>query len=197
MKIFIIILIVFVAVGLVKLNLGVVFNEKKGFCVFLKFFNFKFNVFCSKKGKDFKKTKSKIKLKKEKKKTKKENKKNFFQTVWLVKILVEPIPKILKFLNKGLKIKKIFLDAKIAEKDAKKTALAYVNFSKIIYVFLGFVSSYCKIKEKKIIIKPDFLIEESKFDFVLRLNVSFARIVFAILLYLILVMFKVMYLKFT
>lgn len=197
MKIFIIILIVFVAVGLVKLNLGVVFNEQKGFCVFLKVFILKFNIFSSEKEKSEEKSKRKIEIKKKKKKTKKEDKKNFFQSVWLIKILIEPIPKILKFLNRGLKIKRFYLNAKISQEDAKKTALAYAKFSEIIYIFFGFVSSYCKIKEKEIIIKPDFLNEKSSFNFVLKMNVSFARFIFAILRYLFSVIFKVVYLKFT
>ena len=202
MKIFIIILIIFVLVviGLVKLNLVVTFNEKKGFYVFLKVFYLKFNLFSTEKKKSENEIKSEIKRENNKNKksnTKKENKKNFFQTLWFIKILIKPIPKILKFLNRGLKIKRFYLNAKIAEESAKKTALAYVNFSKIIYIFLGFISSYCKLKEKKIIIKPDFLNEKSSFDFVLKMNISVARIVFAILIYLFSVIFKIIYLKFS
>lgn len=197
MKIIIIFLVVFVVVGLVKLNLGVVFNQRKGLCVFLKIFVLKFNIFSSKIEKDEKKIKEKTKQKNKKKKAKKEDGKNFFQTLWLVKILIEPIPKVLKFLNRGLKIKRFYLNAKIAQQDAKTTALTYVKFSEMVYVFLGFVSSYCKLKEKQIIIKPDFLNEKSSFDFVLKMNVGFARVFFAILIYLFFVIFKVVYLKFS
>ncbi len=182
MKVFIIILLILILIGFINLKVSFIFNEKIGFRFFLKIFFLKFNIYPKKKeAKDYEKKVTKKKVKKEKK--------NIFENIKMVKILVKSLPSLLQTLNKGFKITNIRFYVDVAREQAFETAILYVKFFNIIYFVFCFIKRFCKVKKSCFNIKPNFLIETSKYDILINMKVSIGRIFIATFKYIIVVFF--------
>ena len=187
MKVFIIILLILILIGFINLKVSFIFNEKIGFRFFLKIFFLKFNIYPKKKeAKDYEKKVTKKKI--TKKKVKKE-KKNIFENIKVVKILIKSLPSLLQTLNKGFKITNIRFYVDVAREQAFETAIFYVKFFNIICFVFAFIKRFCKVKKSCFNIKPNFLIETSKYDILINMKVSIGRIFIATFKYIIVVFF--------
>ncbi len=193
MKILFFVLVILIIIGLINLKFRLNYCKKEGFNVILRVVFFRFFLYSSsrkkkkenlKKEEDLKKKEVKKAKKKEDKKKKKKQKKSLEEILEIVKILLKPIPRFLKFLNRGFKITDVRFKVKIASDDAKNTALMYANFSKFFYIVLGFVSSYCKVIKKDIDIKLNFLEEKPDANFNIDFKISIGRIFIGISIYL-------------
>ena len=182
MKVFIIILLILILIGFINLKVSFIFNEKIGFKFFLKIFFLKFNIYPKKKeAKDYEKKVTKKKVKKEKK--------NIFENIKMVKILIKSLPSLLQTLNKGFKITNIRFYVDVAREQAFETAILYVKFYDIVYFVFCFIKRFCKVKKSCFNIKPNFLIETSKYDILINMKVSIGRIFIATFKYIIVVFF--------
>ncbi len=192
MKILFFVLVVLMIIGLINLRFRIKYCKKEGFNVILRVVFFRFFLYSSSRKKkkdslqkkDLKKEKSKKLKKKKEKKKKKKQKKSLEEILEIVKILLKPIPKFLKFLNRGFRITNVVFRVEIASSDAKNTALIYANFSKFFYISLGIICSYCKVIKKEINIKLNFLEEKPDASFNIDFRISIGRIFIGILLYL-------------
>ncbi len=184
MKVFLIIVIIFIIIGFLKFRIVVFLNDEEGIkvklkIVIVKIFEYPFKE--KKQGVKFKSSKDDKKEKKGKKKKKK--KKNFLQIFTVAKIFIKPLPKLLIFLNKGLKITNLKILMKVAGEDAKKTALDYAKSSTIVFNLLSILEKYCNIKKRNILISPNFLDEKLRYKIFLNAKISIGRIVIGILMY--------------
>lgn len=182
MKVFIIILLILILIGFINLKVSFIFNEKIGFRFFLKIFFLKFNIYPKKKeAKDYEKKITKKSVKKEKK--------NIFENIKMVKILIKSLPSLLQTLNKGFKITNIRFYVDVAREQAFETAILYVKFSNIVYFVFAFIKRFCKVKKSCFKIKPNFLIETSRYDILINMKVSIGRIFIATFKYIVIVFF--------
>ena len=193
MKILFFILVILIIIGFINLKFRLKYCKKEGFNVILRVVFFRFFLYSSIRGKEkkglqkkegLKKEKEKKEKKKEDKKKKKKQKKSLEEILAIVKILLKPIPRFLKFLNRGFKITNVRFKVKIASDDAKNTALMYANFSKFFYITLGIISSYCRVIKKDIDIKMNFLEEKPDANFNIDFKISIGRIFIGISIYL-------------
>ena len=191
MKILFIVLLLMLLIGFVKLNFNVRYCEKKGFEAVLKVVFFKFFLYTKNKKKNLKKKELKTKKdnkkekqKKQKIKRKQKKKKDIFEILELIKILLRPVPRFLRFLNRGFRINIIRFKAIIAKQEAKDTALLYSEICKIFYNVLGVVGNYCCIVRKDIDISLDFINNKTKVSFDLKFSITVGRIIVGVLIYL-------------
>lgn len=197
--IFLIIIVLFILIGLVKINVDFNFSEDKQFDCFLRILFFKIRLLPSDKKKNKKKkpemrnVNSKINDKDDKnnslKKEKKE-KKSFTDVLQNVKIFVEPLPKFLRRLAKGIKIKRLSVVWCISTDDACKTALKYARCCGYFYNVFRLINSICEVKVDKIRIFPDFINENSYCVVFLRLQISIGRLLIGTLGYLMAIIIK-------
>lgn len=187
MKFVIIFLMIILIIGLIKIRFKVLYNKEMGLDIVVRVLFLKIKLFSTKKSKkkELKDADNKIKKmeKKEKKKKKKKEKKNVFQTINFIKILILPLPKLLKFLIRGFKITKLKLNISISKEYAEKTALEYAKISSLVYNLFCLIKRYVKIKNDEIIIKPNFLDDFSQYDCLLKLNVRISRIFIGVCIY--------------
>ena len=181
MKFVIIFLVVVLIIGLIKIRFKILYNKNEDLNFVIKIIFLKFNIFSSNENKQ----NAKDKNIEESKKKKKKEKKNILQTISMIKILIIPLPKLLKFLIEGLKITKLKLKIFISEEYAEKTALEYVKISCLVYNLVCLVNCYCKVKVKneEIVIKPNFLKESSEYFCLLNFNIKIARIFIGLCIY--------------
>lgn len=189
MKILLFVLMFFFILSLIRLRFFIIFDEPQGFRIFLKAVCFEIYIFPGKKKENLKKNKKiKKKNKKIKKKNedkeKKKNKKELSQIVEFAKIFIKPVPKFLRFLNRGFKISELKFNASIVKKDAYETALFCCKINTLLYYILGVVSTYCKVLEHKINILADFVGEKSEYYFKMCFEIRILRIILAIFIYL-------------
>ena len=107
--------------------------------------------------------------------------------------MIEPIPNLLKFLNRGFKINLFNLNWRVAKQDAKDTALDYVKTVSFVYNIFKILSFFCRVEKKNILIVPDYLNEKSNFNFILDSKISVGRILVGVTIYLLKVSFKLIY----
>ena len=178
MKFVIIFLVVVLIIGLIKIRFKILYNKNEGLSFVIKIIFLKFNIFSSNENKQNAKDKNI-------EKAKKKEKKNILQTISMIKILIIPLPKLLKFLIEGLKITKLKLKIFISEEYAEKTALEYAKISCLAYNLVCLVNCYCKVKVKneEIVIKPNFLKESSEYFCLLNFNIKIARIFIGLCIY--------------
>lgn len=186
MKFVIILLAIILIIGLIKIRFKILYDKNKGLNIIVKILFLKFIIFSSKSKKSNKKEREdeeKV-VKKAKKKPKKE-KKNILQTINMIKILIIPLPKLLKYLIKKFKITKLKLNFNISNEDAKKTALNYAKISCLTYNLVRFINCFCKVKVKneEIVITPNFLKETSDYFCLLNFNIKIAKIFIGLSIY--------------
>lgn len=187
MKFVIMFLTIILGIGLIKIRFKILYCDAIGFSVKIRILFLKFTIFSSKKKKEIK-SKNEIA-----KKDKHKKKKSVFKTINFVKVLVIPLPKLLKFLINGLKITKLKLNISISKEYAEKTALEYAKISCLVYNLFCLIKRYIKTKNEEILIKPNFLEESSKYNCLLNFNIRFSRIFIGICIYffnVLLVMFS-------
>ena len=194
--IFLIIIALFILIGMLKININFKFSEDKEFECFLKVLFFKVKLLPSDKKKN-KKKKSGVKNvnsiandKKNDLKTEKKKKKSFIDVLQNVKIYIEPLPKFLRRLAKGIKIKNLNVVWCISTDDACETALNYARCCGYFYNVFRMVNSICKVKVDKIRIFPDFTNENSYCIVFLRLQISIGRLLIGTLGYLVAIIIK-------
>lgn len=181
--------------GLVRIKLLFV-SEGNFFCrIFLKILFFKFKIFSNFGNDKPVAKKAEVKVSKKKTKSKKKNKTKkkqpFFQKLNFLGLLVEPTVNLLKFLNRGLKIRHIVLNFKLASEDAHKTAVFYGNFCSFLYGFLGFLSLICKLEIDKIKIIPNFSSEESEYVSRFCIQICFGRLFIGLFKYILTIIMKI------
>ena len=181
---------------MIKINVNFKFSEDKEFDCFLKVLFFKINLLPSNKKKN-KKKKSRVKNvndttndKNGSLKTKKKDKKSFIDVLQNVKIYIEPLPKFLRRLAKGIKIKNLNVVWCISTDDACETALKYARCCGYFYNVFRMVNSICNVKVDKIQIFPDFVNEKSYHIVSLRLQISIGRLLIGTLGYLVAIIIK-------
>lgn len=194
--IFLIIIALFILIGMLKININFKFSEDKEFECFLKVLFFKLKLLPSDNKKN-KKKKSRVKNvnnitndKKNDLKTEKKKKKSFIDVLQNVKIYIEPLPKFLKRLTRGIKIKNLSVIWCISNDDACETALNYARCCGYFYNVFRMVNSICKVKVDKIRIFPDFINENSYCIVFLRLQISIGRLLIGTLGYLVAIIIK-------
>lgn len=190
---------------LVKIKL--LFVSKRNFLceVYLKILFFKFKLFSSfksagdyeekkiveNKRKNLKQSSSvqrKSKLKREKKSKKKQS---IFEKLGLVGLLFEPSVKLLKFLNRGFKIKNFRINFEIAGEDACKTAVFYGNFCCFFYGFFKLLSSVCNVEVDHIKIEPNFRSEVSNYNSSFCMQIRIGRLFAGLFLYIFTIIVKI------
>ena len=158
-------------------------NLGKENSVTLGYLLFKIRLFPNKKKKSEKpnpKKKEKTKAK-EKPKPKKETTSSDFGEI--LDILKEQLPNIKKTTKKlfgAIKIKKLYVNWKIAAEDAFETAMNFGKLNGVFYVVYGMLSNILKIEPKQINIYPNFLTEESEINVKMRVLISPAKIIGAV-----------------
>lgn len=197
--IFLIIIVLFILIGMIKINVNFSFSEDKQFDCFLKILFFKKKLLSPHKKKN-KKKKSKIKNinsaknnkddKKNSLKKEKKEKKSFTDVLQNIRIFIEPLPKCLRRLAKGIKIKNLSVVWCISTDDACETALKYARCCGCFYNVFRMVNSICEVKVDKIRIFPDFINENSYCVVVLRLQISIGRLLIVTLGYLVAIIIK-------
>lgn len=184
---------------MIKINLSFSFSEDKEFNCFIKILFFKINLLpfsekkTNKKKHRDKKNNKHVNNEDDKKnasKNKKKDKKSFIDTLKNVKIYIEPLPKFLKKLLRGVKIKHLSVVWCISTDDACETALQYARCCGCFYTLFGIVKSICSVKVDKIRIFPDFINENSYCIVFLRLQISVGRLLVCVLGYLVTVIIK-------
>lgn len=200
--IFIIVIVVFILIGMVKIKLDINFDEGKDSCCLLRILCFKFKLFpYSEKKKPKNKnieTSSAKKEKNSKDASKGNNKKgdkkkrSFSDILDMVKICLNPLPKSLNFLKKGIKIKNLNVTWCIATDDAFETALQYGRCCSCFYAVLGALGSIFNLQIGTIKIYPDFKNENPSCAVSLRIQVSIGRIFLTTLHYLIIITIKLL-----
>ena len=190
--IFIIVIVAFILIGMVKIKIDVDLKGSQDIHLMIKILCFKFKLFPN-----ISKNKAKFKNKRVKKisdikKIKKnvEKKRSFIDILNIVKICLDPLPKSLIFLKKGIKIKNLNVNWCVATNDAFETAVQYGRCCSYFYAVLGSVCAVFNVKIGKIRIYPDFESEQPHFFASLRLEVSIGRIFVTILRYLIIIIIK-------
>ncbi len=185
-----------VLIGLIKLRFYVRLDEKKNLVVFFRILFLKKYVYYKKSGEN-KKIGSRKKIKKKKHETddskKKKDRKSIFKNKNFVVSLVEPIPGLLKFLNKGFVITFFSLNLKVAKEEAKETALDYVKKVSFICNVVRIVCCFCNVKKKKISVLPDYVHEQSTICFILNTKISVGRIFLGVIIYMFRVLIKLMF----
>ena len=193
MKVFFILVIIFLIIGFLKFKLMVLLNNEEGIKITLKIMIIKlFEYPSKKKQRDLKEKdldsdkisdKSHKHKKKKDEKKKKKKKKNILQMFSALQIFILPLPKFLKFLNKGLKVTDLKILMKVGGEDAKTTALNYSKKVSLIFNILSILQRYCSIEKKDISISPNFLAEESKYKMFVNIKISVGRVVIGVLMY--------------
>ena len=193
MKVLFIVFIFIFILLFIQLRFVISFSQEKGLKVLLNIVFFRILIFPFKKGgkvgektKKFKKKEKLLdeKRKERKEKNKKKRKKDIFQILEFIKILIRPIPKFLRFLNRGFKISELNFQANVANEDARETVTLYYNFCRVFYYMLGLISSYCCIVKKDVNIVLDFINEKTEFCFKICFRIRIGRIIFGIFVYL-------------
>lgn len=195
---FIIVIVAFIFISMVKIKIDVNFKESQDICLLLKILCFKFKLFPhaaknKTKSKNKRANKSSDKQKNtSQKSTEKDVKKKrgFFDILNIVKICLDPLPKSLKFLGKGIKIKNLNVSWCIATDDAFETALRYGRCCSYFYAVLGSLCATFSVKIGQIRIYPDFESENPHFFASLRFEVSIGRLFITTLGYLIIIIIK-------
>lgn len=183
---------------MIKINVNFNFSEDKQFDCFLRILFFKIKLLPS--DEKNKKKKSSVKninstkndkddrnnsLKKEKK-----EKRSFTDVLQNVRIFIEPLPKFLRRLSKGIKIKRLSVVWCISTDDACETALKYAKCCGCFYNVFRMINSICEVKVDKIRIFPDFVNENSYCVVFLRLQISIGRLFIGTLGYLVAIIIK-------
>ena len=195
---FIIVIVAFIFISMVKIKIDVDLKEGQDVHLLLKILCFKFKLFPhveknKTKSKNKRANKSSDKQKNtSQKSTKKDVKKkrSFFDILNIVKICLDPLPKSLSFLGKGIKIKNLNVSWCIATDDAFETALRYGRCCSCFYAVLGSLCATFSVKIGQIRIYPDFESENPHFFASLRLEVSVGRLFITTLSYLIIIIIK-------
>ena len=195
---FVIVIVAFILIGMVKIKIDVDFKESQDIHLVIKILCFRFKLFphvSKNKTKSKNKRINKSSDKQEnppKKSTKKDVKKkrSFFDTLNVVKIFLDPLPKSLNFLRKGIKIKNLNVSWCVATDDAFETALQYGRCCSWFYAVLGSLCATFSVKIGRIRIYPDFESENPHFFVSLRLEVSVGRLFITTLGYLIIIIIK-------
>lgn len=197
--IFLIIITLFILIGMVKVTVDFNLSEEEKFDCFFKILFFKIRLWPSNK-KHTKKKKIRVKKidnpidnesnKKTNIKKEKKNKKSFIDILQNIGIYINPLPKFLKKLAKGMKIKKLSVVWCISTDDACETALKYAKCCGYFYNLFRIVNSICDVKVDKIRIFPDFLNEKSYCIVFVRLQISIGRLLIGILGYLTAIVIK-------
>ncbi len=189
---FIIVIVAFIFISMVKIKIDVNFKESQDICLLLKILCFKFKLFPhaaknkrTNKSSDKQKNTSQKSTEKDVKK-----KRGFFDILNIVKICLDPLPKSLKFLGKGIKIKNLNVSWCIATDDAFETALRYGRCCSYFYAVLGSLCATFSVKIGQIRIYPDFESENPHFFASLRFEVSIGRLFITTLGYLIIIIIK-------
>ena len=189
---FIIVIVAFIFISMVKIKIDVNFKESQDICLLLKILCFKFKLFPhaaknkrANKSSDKQKNTSQKSTEKDVKK-----KRGFFDILNIVKICLDPLPKSLKFLGKGIKIKNLNVSWCIATDDAFETALRYGRCCSYFYAVLGSLCATFSVKIGQIRIYPDFESENPHFFASLRFEVSIGRLFITTLGYLIIIIIK-------
>lgn len=198
--IFLVIIALFILIGMIRINLHFSLSEDKEFDCFVKILFFKIKLLPSSGGKINKK-KSRVKKninknannkddKKDALKNNKKHKKGFIEILKNVKIYIEALPKFLKKLLRGVKIKNLSVVWCISTDDACETALQYARCCGCFYNLFRIVKSICNVKVDKIRIFPDFINENSYCVVFLRLQISIGRLLICVLGYLVTTIIK-------
>ena len=196
--IFIIVIVAFIFVSMVKIKIDVDFKEDQDIHLLLKILCFKFKLFphsAKNKTKSKNKRANRSSDKQEKTSTKSakkdvKKKRSFFDILNIVKICLDPLPKSLRFLGKGIKIKNLNVSWCIATDDAFETALQYGRCCSCFYAVLGSLCATFSVKIGHIRIYPDFESENPHFFASLRIGVSVGRLFITTLGYLIIIIIK-------
>ena len=196
--IFIIVMVAFIFISMVKIKIDVDFKEGQDIHLLLKILCFKFKLFPhaaknKTKSKNKRANKSSDKQENTSKKSAKKDvkkKRSFFDILNIVKIFLDPLPKSLNFLRKGIKIKNLNVSWCIATDDAFETALRYGRCCSCFYAVLGSLCATFSVKIGCIRIYPDFESENPHFFASLRLEVSVGRLFITTLGYLIIIIIK-------
>lgn len=102
----------------------------------------------------------------------------------ILEILKEQLPNIKKT-TKGLlsaiKIRQLNLNWRICTDDAFDTAMKYGKLNGLFYIVYGMLSGIISIKPENINIYPDFLNEEDEFSIKMKIYISPAKIISALL----------------
>ena len=196
--IFIIVIVAFIFISMVKIKIDVDFKEDQDIHLLLKILCFKFKLFphsAKNKTKSKNKRANRSSDKQEKTSTKSakkdvKKKRSFFDILNIVKICLDPLPKSLRFLGKGIKIKNLNVSWCIATDDAFETALQYGRCCSCFYAVLGSLCATFSVKIGRIRIYPDFESESPHFFASLRIGVSVGRLFITTLGYLIIIIIK-------
>ena len=201
-----IILVVLCLIGLVKIKVLFVSKSDLFFKVCLKILFFKFQVF-SNFGKELSVSKSKCVEKKDKtlenlaskqqKSKRQQNRKrfSFFNKLNLISLLVGPTLKLLKFLNKGFKIKHFKINFELSGEDAYKTAIFYGKFCSYFYSLLKIFTGFCKVEVDQIQIVPNFKSETSNFNSSFYMQIAMGRLLTGLFIYVFTIIVKILFSK--
>lgn len=118
-------------------------------------------------------------------------KRNILKNIRMAKIFIEPIPNLLKFLNKGFNIHHFSVNINISGADAKDVAMNYARVCGVFSALFTYIFSVCKFNKKSIKIKPDFIGERSFVNIFLQASVGIGRLVVGVTIYLFTVVFKI------
>lgn len=199
MKWFCFVVVLLVLIGFIKIKLLVCLKSGFSHSFFLKILFFKFLIFPKKVKKKNKKqfVKSEI-VEGEKgqdlnKKTKKKfNLQSFSEKAELFFLILEPTFNMLKFLNKGFKIKKFNLNLQIVGDDACSAAVSYGRFCWLFGSLFKFFSSVCRIEVERFRVVPVFVTETLSYNFSCCMQIGVGRLFIGFLKYFFIVVIKIL-----
>lgn len=198
MKWFCFVAVLLVLIGLIKIKLLIYFKNGFDGSFFLKILFFKFLIFPKKSEKKNKKQSAKIKTVEGEKahKPKKTGKKFSLQSVSekveLFFLILEPTFNLLKFLNRGFKIKKFNLNLQIAGDDACSAAVSYGGFCWLFGGLFKFFSSVCWVEVERFRVVPVFTTETSSYEFSCYMQIGVGRLFIGFLKYFFVVAAKIL-----
>ena len=91
--------------------------------------------------------------------------------------ILEKSKKTLILLGKHIRFKEIFIDYRFGFSDAAVTGMYSGGAYAVIYAFIGYIDSKYPIKNKKVVITPDFDNECQDFKFSFKIKMSLIRFV--------------------
>lgn len=99
---------------------------------------------------------------------KKKEKKDFSETLGLIKIILSEILKT----TKRIKISRLSVFLSVASDDAAKTAILSGEYNALVYSFLSFLKNFFSFGKEKINIRPDFSGEKTRYKINLKICIG-------------------------
>ncbi len=199
MRWFCLVVVLLIIISLIKIKLLVCLKSGFGCSFFLKILFFKFLIFPKKDKKKNKKQTVQSKTfegengqKSSKKTRKKFNLQSFSEKSELFFLILEPTFNMLKFLNRGFKIKKFNLNLQIVGDDACNTAVSYGRFCWLFGSLFKFLSSVCRVEVERFRVVPVFVAETFSYNFSCCMQIGVGRLFIGFLKYIFIVAIKIL-----